>query len=224
MQADLYMGRWESVLADVVCDALIADPPYGSHVHEVTNGYLGRAALNYDAWTPADVRAFVAHWAPRTRGWMACMTSDDLVPAYREAYRAAGRLDFPPVPILQHRPRLTGDGPGSCAVYLMVARPRTKSFMGWGSLPGWYLRQPAKDGVCGGKPLDLMRAIVADYSRPSDLVCDPCAGGGTTLLASRMEGRRSIGAECKLEHFEIAQRRLAQFPVSADGKQTSLFG
>lgn len=226
MQADLYMGRWQEVLADVVCDALIADPPYGARVHdsETAKGYMGRTPLNYDAWTPDDVRAFVAHWAPRTRGWMACQTSDDLIGAYREAYRAVGRMDFPPVPILQHRPRITGDGPGSGAVYLLVSRPRHKRFLGWGSLPCWYLSQPAKDGVCGGKPLELMRAIVADYSRPGELVCDPCAGGGTTLLASRMEGRRSTGAECKAEHFEIARRRLAEFPTSADGKQTSLFG
>lgn len=223
MQAVLRQGRWEDALQDVTCDALITDPPYGHHVHEVTNGYLGRAALEYDSWSADDVSSFVAHWAPRTRGWMACMTSDGLIPAYRAAFQAAGRLDFPPVPVLQHRPRLTGDGPGSCAVYLLVARPREKRFLGWGSLPGWYMSQCAKDGVCGGKPVGLMRAIVADYSRPGDLVCDPCAGGGTTLLASRLEGRRSIGAECKPEHFEIAQRRLSEFPMSADGKQASLF-
>jgi site-specific DNA-methyltransferase (adenine-specific) len=49
--------------------------------------------------------------------------------------------------------------------------------------------------VVGSKPLWLMRAIVRDYSRPGDVVCDPCAGGATTLIASVIEGRQAIGSE-----------------------------
>ena len=54
----------------------------------------------------------------------------------------------------------------------------------------------------------LMRAIVRDYSRPGDLVCDPFAGGGTTLLAAVMEGRQAIGAELDPITFEKAEARL----------------
>lgn len=46
-----------------------------------------------------------------------------------------------------------------------------------------------------GKPSWLMRALVRDYSLPSDLVCDPMAGWGSTLRAALDEGRRAIGAE-----------------------------
>lgn len=195
----LRLGRWEDVLADIErCDALITDPPYGARTHK-GNGdrieSMGRAALNYACWTPEDVAAFVDHWSRRCVGWMACMASDDLIAPYRDAYRAAGRLDFAPVPVLQHRPRLSGDGPGSGAIYLLVARPRDERFMRWGSLPCWYESEPARDGVPGGKPERLMRAIVRDYSRPGDLIVDPCAGGATTLLAAVTEGRRAIGAE-----------------------------
>jgi site-specific DNA-methyltransferase (adenine-specific) len=210
---ELRHGRWQDVLADVECDALIMDPPYGDVTHAGNAERLasmGRARLSYAAWTAADVVAFVEFWSPRCRGWLACMTSDDLIPVYRAAYRSVGRKDFAPVPVLQHRPRLSGDGPGSGAVYLVVSRPRSDAFMGWGSLPCWYHSQPARDGVAGGKPLDLMRAIVRDYSRPGDLICDPCAGAGTTLLAARIEGRSSIGAELDEKHYAIAQRRLAR--------------
>jgi len=61
----------------------------------------------------------------------------------------------------------------------------------------------------GGKPLRLMRAIVRDYTRPGDIVCDPCAGGGTTLLAALTEGRGAVGAEMDPAHYEIARKRLA---------------
>jgi DNA modification methylase len=61
-----------------------------------------------------------------------------------------------------------------------------------------------------------MRAIVRDYSRPGDLVCDPCAGGGTTLLAAIMEGRRAIGSEIDPVTFEKAVKRLRDAEKQAD--------
>jgi site-specific DNA-methyltransferase (adenine-specific) len=92
----------------------------------------------------------------------------------------------------------------------MVSRPRTREFSTWGCLPGAYEAPTEKGvGIAGAKPIDLMRSIVRDYSRPGDLVCDPFAGSGTTLLAAAMEGRRAVGAEQKQEHYDIATRRLA---------------
>ena len=81
--------------------------------------------------------------------------------------------------------------------------------MKWGSLPGWYEANIDRNGIPGGKPLGLMRAIVRDYTRPGHLVCDPCAGGGTTLIAAAIEGRHAIGAEMDPETYEKAQRRIA---------------
>lgn len=34
MSADLRLGRWQDVLADVECDALICDPPYSARTHK----------------------------------------------------------------------------------------------------------------------------------------------------------------------------------------------
>jgi len=46
--------------------------------------------------------------------------------------------------------------------------------------------------IIGGKPMWLMRALVRDYSRPGNLVCDPCAGGATTLIAAAIEKTANI--------------------------------
>lgn len=229
MTYDLRLGRYQDVLADVECDTLIADPPYSARTHDgqhestsAPNRVTGsgnpttRRALTYAHWTPDDVQAFVAHWAPRTRGWMACMTSHDLMPVWQAAYAEAGRCDFAPVPILQDRVRLSGDGPASSAVYLMVARPRTREFARWGALPGWYKAGTDREGHIGGKPVDLMRALIRDYSRPGDLVCDPCAGGGTTLLAAVQTGRRAVGAEMDATTHAKAVQRLANAKVTVD--------
>lgn len=208
----LRLGRWQDVLAGACVDAVVCDPPYGSRTHDDNADRLesmGREPLGYSAWLPADVEEFVAAWSPRCSGWMVAMTSDDLIPVWRASYSNAGRYDFAPVPIVAHRLRMSGDGPASSAVYLMAARPRAKSFMTWGSLPGWY-EAPVERGapVVGAKPIGLMRAIIKDYTRPGDLVCDPCAGGATTLLAASIEGRRSIGAEMDQETYRKALRRL----------------
>lgn len=223
MSAQLYAGRWQDALAQIDrVDAVICDPPYGARTHDGWNagekqfrditGQATRTAITYDAMTPSEVRAFVEAWAPRCRGWIVAFTSHDLVPAYVEALEGAGRYVFAPLPFFSpgSRVRLSGDGPSSWTCWIVVARPRTVEFTRWGTLPGGYVFPPEDCEVVGGKPLGLMRAIVRDYSRPGDLVCDPFVGSGTTLLAAVMEGRRAVGAEQKPEHFEIARARLSR--------------
>lgn len=221
---ELRLGDYREVLADVTCDALITDPPYSARTHEgQCEGADGaaRRELSYASWDSSDVSAFVESWSPRTAGWLACMTSHDLGPAYEEASEKVGRLGFPPVPccIAGMTVRLQGDGPSSWVVRLMVSRPRSAEWLAARktkrntrgeikSLPGFYAGPREEQEHIGGKPLWLMRAIVRDYSEPGDLVCDPCAGGGTTLLAAVIEGRRAIGAERDPETFAKAVARL----------------
>jgi site-specific DNA-methyltransferase (adenine-specific) len=219
--SDLRWGAWEDELANVVeVDAVITDPPYGARTHDdeslakqVVNatGQATRSRLGYSAWTPTHVDAFVNSWAPRTKGWFCAFTSHDLIGAWEAAYERHGRYPFAPVPWIARRPRLIGDGPSSWTCYLMVSRPRNREYATWGCLDGAYLPGAREETlVVGGKPLWLMRAIVRDYTRPGELVCDPCAGGGTTLLAAGMEGRRSIGAEVDPDTHARATKRLSR--------------
>lgn len=214
-------GRWEDVLSGLYVDSVISDPPYGDRTHtgqeEGADG-SERQAITYASWTPYDVERFVAHWSPRAHGWMACLTSHDLIPAWEQAYTDAGRYAFAPVPIVCENPapRMVGDGPTSGAVYLMAARPRSSAYFP-GSLPGHYryVRPPGAGGGGRGKPVLLMEAIVRDYTRRGELVCDPCAGWGSTLQAARVLGRRAIGAEVDSEAFAEACRRIDQ-PYTPD--------
>jgi hypothetical protein len=233
MSGELRLGRWQDVLADVECDALICDPPYSDRNHKGYNAGTGKAKTStdgkvktrdeadrtliaYSHFAPEDVHTFVSHWSPRTRGWMACMTSHDLIPSWEAAYREAGRLPFSPVPcvISGMGVRLMGDGPCSDTVYLVVARPRAKRFLKWGALPGHYLASRASGSGGGrGKPLDLMRAIIRDYSRPGDLIGDPTAGLATTGVAALTIGRRFIGAEMDPETHAKGAKRLDETQV-----------
>ena len=84
-----------------------------------------------------------------------------------------------------------------------------------GNAAGAYDIPPERDmGVVGGKPLSLMQAFTRDYSRRGDLICDPCAGAGTTLRAAQLEGRESVGAERDEETYRLASARIgAPFTV-----------
>jgi len=152
---------------------------------------------------------------------MAIFTDSELYPAFRDVLSDAGRYVFAPIACVQRgmNVRLAGDGPSNWTTWLVVSRPR--SLHHWGTLPGAYVGNPfdpgensatasRRTGVVGSKPLWLMRAICRDYTRPGDLVCDPCAGGGTTLLAAAIEGRRAVGAELDPVTFEKAQKRLGR--------------
>lgn len=57
------------------------------------------------------------------------------------------------------------------------------------------------------KPVDLLIGVLR-WTRGT--VCDPFAGSGTTLLAAKQLGRRSIGIEIEEKYCEIAAKRLAQ--------------
>lgn len=213
---ELRQGRWEDALADVgEVDALILDPPYSERTHkghdEGTRLALRqRRAINYAHWSPDDVQAFVQAWAPRVRGWFVCLSDDYLLPHYREAYASVGLTTFQAIPcvIPGMTVRLAGDGPSSWSVHANVARP--KALCRWGTLPGAYVVRPGERVHIGGKPMQLMRAIVRDYSRPGDLVCDPCAGAATTLIAAGIEGRRGIGAELDPATYALARKRMAR--------------
>ncbi len=64
------------------------------------------------------------------------------------------------------------------------------------------------------RDLDHMRWLVSRLTLPSDLILDPFAGSGTTLLAAREHGRESIGIEINHEYCAAARRKLSQMPLA----------
>jgi hypothetical protein len=178
-----------------------------------------RKAINYAFWTPADVDQFVDFWAPRTRGWFVSLTDDQLAPAWAAALTRHKRLTFSPIACVEpgSRVRMVGDGPSQWSCWLVVARPKRAPFSKWGALPGAYVVPPGLNPrpmnggkqVVGGKPLWLMERLVEDYSRPGDLVVDPCCGAGTSLVAALRHGRRAMGVDVLPEHAELAREAIA---------------
>lgn len=67
---------------------------------------------------------------------------------------------------------------------------------------------PNKDYHPWAQTVACARYYIRWLTRPGDVVVDPFAGSGTTLIASHMEGRNSIGFEIDTKFYEDAIRRI----------------
>ena len=214
--ATLYLGDCLEILPTLPrLGAVITDPPYSERTHsgqcvgEQKDG-VWRDPLGYSAWGLDDVRRFTTKAVAACDGWIVAMCDDVLAPAYGEALRAAGRYVFAPLPYFApgSRVRLSGDGPSSWTIWIVVAR--TTEQHKWGTLPGGYVRELGWDAPekMGGKPVKLMEHLIRDYSTPDMVVCDPCMGRGSTAIAALSMGRPFIGIERDPVEFEQACLRI----------------
>ncbi|MDR1459224.1 MAG: site-specific DNA-methyltransferase [Bacteroidales bacterium] len=67
------------------------------------------------------------------------------------------------------------------------------------------------------KPVPLLRRLIEIFTDRGDVVIDPCAGSGTTLLAAAQCGRKAYGFEIKKNFYKEAQEKVLK------NVQTSLF-
>lgn len=60
------------------------------------------------------------------------------------------------------------------------------------------------------KPLGLIRFCIQIAGTDANTIFDPFSGSGTTLVASKLEGRKAVGIEISERYCEIAAKRLSQ--------------
>jgi DNA modification methylase len=58
------------------------------------------------------------------------------------------------------------------------------------------------------KPVMLLRRLIEASSLLGDVVLDPFAGAGSTLVAAALEGRRAVGIEVNPHYCDVAVERL----------------
>lgn len=91
----------------------------------------------------------------------------------------------------------------------------------WASLPGrsriishlWKgVQQATEKGRrkyhVSQKPVAVMIQLIEWFTKPGDLILDPYAGSGSTLVACAKSGRRAIGIEIDPRYIPIIERRL----------------
>ena len=74
-----------------------------------------------------------------------------------------------------------------------------------------------------GKMLpELARRIVSEYSVPGDLVVDPMAGIGTTLVEAALLGRRAVGIELESRWVDLGNKNLDHVLGARARRRTTL--
>lgn len=56
--------------------------------------------------------------------------------------------------------------------------------------------------------MNVLEKLIKTFTDPGDVVIDPCAGSGTTLLAAKLNGRNSYGFEIYRPFYKAAIEKM----------------
>ena len=193
-------------------DLVLTDPPYGIEGDKGQNAKHGKG--NYDADFEDTPEYFITVTAP----------------VIIDCINRFGRVVLTPPSHLIHKlPQ-----PNTIGCYFMNA---SASWSSWGILTtipiyyygkdprggkrqmpdGLYLREAApRNGHPCAKPIKAWMWLLNKSSLIGEVVFDPFLGSGTTCVAAKILGRRSIGIEISEKYCEIAKKRCSQSVMQLD--------
>ncbi|WP_308311756.1 DNA-methyltransferase [Streptomyces sp. ISL-111] len=234
----LHLGEalaWLVTLETASADALITDPPYSSGGMLRSD----RTAATRTKYARSDSRTAAADFAGDNRDarswayWMTLWLSEAArvvkpggvcalftdwrqLPAASDTLQSGGWVQRGIVPWIKPDARHQQGRFAQNAEFLVWGTNGPRPIEGE-TLPGYYLARSPRATDPGAhqrrhltqKPLDVMRSIVRIVPE-GGLLLDPFVGAGTTLMAAHLEGRRAMGCELSLTHYEAALGRLAQ--------------
>ena len=94
-----------------------------------------------------------------------------------------------------------------CKPILIFSKGAWKKRDRWGDT--FFVEEKEKKWHPWQQSLEEVQRLVRYFSKPGDLVVDPCSGGATTAAACFVEGRRCISCDCEKKHVVNGQKRLA---------------
>jgi site-specific DNA-methyltransferase (adenine-specific) len=202
-------------MADESVDCVITDLPYTERTHKkaraVTSGVITEG-ISFDSFTEEKLFFALEECGRVSKSWV-ISTLD-----YNHAFRLETE---PPAGLRQMRigvwvknnptPQITGDRPGQGWEAISYLHKPKKANWNGGGMHGNYVSNTATStGHPTPKPLAMVSSFVQRFSNKGELVFDPFAGGGTTLLAARNLGRRAVGVELEEKYCELIANRLSQ--------------
>lgn len=221
-----------SQLADASVDLILSDPPYGINAHTFHKGdrsgaadsHGGAAAVNLHAYsdTPEEARKIYLHLLKE--GWRVAKPKANII-----LFIGFRHFDW-----LLAQSRALGWTPWEYPVIWQKSESEGL-ITGWGR-HGWirtydviFHATKGQRGLIGPsvdilrfnrvgraervysaeKPIDLMKKLIELSTLPGDMVLDPCAGSGSTLIAARDLKRSALGIELDRNIVDLAEVRLA---------------
>lgn len=208
-------------------DLVLTDPPFAEETHAGGRTHakeptpdpitgkrklVGDAGvlLTFDSISEAALRTtfdrlgYIARaWVLASLDWRHYAALEHLPPAFLRAVRF-GIWDKP-----NGAPQFTGDRPATgweCIGIFHRAGVRM-AWNGGGHRAVWRCNKINDPFNPTAKPPELITTLIELFSNPGDLVFDPFAGVGTTLLCARNAGRLAVGIErSEAQCAEIVRR------------------
>lgn len=221
--ATLYLGDCLEVMQSLgPVDHIICDPPYEASLH-AAKAHLSNLRkdsgpelkeINFDAID--EIRApFVAASSAICQGWFIAFCTAEGVARWAEEINVSPMKYKRPCVWVKPdaAPQFNGHGPAMGAEMFVCAWAGS-GHARWnaGGKRGVYthlVNNPERHGAHPTeKPRRLMAELIADFTDPAQLVCDPFMGSGTTGVAAVKLGRRFIGIERNERYFDIACKRI----------------
>lgn len=101
---------------------------------------------------------------------------------------------------------------GNCEYGLILYRDRLPKFRNNGKMIfnciDWPRDNESEKIHPTQKPVELLKTLIEIFTDPGDVVIDPCAGSGSTLIAAERIGRKAYGFEIKKDFFTKANKWL----------------
>ena len=104
---------------------------------------------------------------------------------------------------------------GNCEYAILLYREKLPKFNNNGSMifncMDWPRDNDTPKVHPTQKPLALMERLIQIFTDPDDVVIDPCAGSGVTLLAAKNLNRRGYGFEIKKDFFKESSEKILTY-------------
>lgn len=206
----LFLGDCREVTEWLTADVLVTDPPYGigwsrpfiarghhksSHAGITNDQDTSCRDAALDAWGDRPALVFGSLKATYPQGWKRMLVFEKpTVGAGLFGQRVPWLNNWEPV-------FLIGAWPDQTPSRSAVVKTRAAAASG-------YSGYTTRSQHAHAKPLDVMEELIS--ACPQGVIADPFAGSGSTLVAARAQGRRSIGVELEERYAEVIARRLDQ--------------
>jgi site-specific DNA-methyltransferase (adenine-specific) len=99
---------------------------------------------------------------------------------------------------------------GNCEYGLVLYRDRLPKFRNGGKMVfnciDWPRDNESEKIHPTQKPVELLKFLIETFTDPGDVVIDPCAGSGSTLVAAIRTGRPTYGFEIKKNFYDAANK------------------
>lgn len=203
-------------MADESVDCVITDPPYAEYVHKNSRSNRKGSAhgeIDFMHFTEDKLLESFREMGRITKSWVvSTMDHRHSVPMENNPPEGLRLMRIGVWVKNNPMPALNADRPAhgwESIAYLH--RADKKSSWNAGGKHGNYVSNLATPtGHPTPKPVKMFSSFVERFSNPNDLIFDPFAGGGTTLVAAHSMGRRAIGVELDEKYCEIIAKRLSQ--------------